>query len=199
MKNLFKKPIFWVVVLLIAITALFLFSDGDRFFEERRTAVRVNSEVSNFKEFNSVAGQVQWELSMLGQEATKETVKDQATERLIYSMLLREYAKKKGVDATKEEIDREFAKAMEDYGIEDESEFIEQLNEYGIETREDFERLLALEIKMEKLAKELFEENEEMTETEAMHAVFLKLEELKEEADIDIIIQAEDVLLESDM
>ncbi len=147
LNNLIKQPLFWAVIGSIVIigSILYLNSKNDNI------AIRINDSTFSREELNQIINQVTQELEIYGVSASKEEILDEAMERLIQQTLILDYAEERGVEVSQNEIESQFSDLMSMYQVQDEKEFLSLLEEQGIKNKDEVEKILSLEIKINKL------------------------------------------------
>ncbi len=231
--NLIKQPLFWAVIGSVVIIGSLLY-----FNAKDNVAMRINDSTFSHEEFNQIINQIVQEIEMYGISANKEEIVEEAMERLIQQTLILNYAKERGMEVSQDEIDSEFDNLMSMYQVQDEQEFLSLLKEQGIKNKEEVEKLLSLEIKVNKLVdiygeeiditdkdvkeaySDYYSQMEDMREMEGMEGmdqeipsfkememdlrsqlvqekvtplILSKIEELKEEADIEVFFNIDDL------
>ncbi len=202
--------------------------------EEGEVALRVNDTTYSFEEFKQTFEQTASEMQMQGMQVTKSEVKETTVERIVQEALLVEYAKERGVEVTREELDEYIEEVMQMVGAETHEELVEHLEVEGIGSMEELEDILEREILIMNLVSDYAEEvditdeaaeeayddyteqmgmfaepedistfeemegeiKEGLAQEEVFPLILAKVEELKEEADIEIFITEDDLEFE---
>ncbi len=165
-----KNPLFWVVVIFLVLSGVYLFNlEGGDFLVDEDVAVEVNDVKFSFDDFDRVASQVKQEYMMQGMELSEEELQEIVVERLVQQALLMELADERGVEVSPEELEDYFQEIMAMYGMDDEEELLGQLEEEGLGGRAEVDEVLTSEIRVNKLI-ELYTEDVDVTQEEIREA-----------------------------
>ncbi len=91
--------------------------------DAKKVVVIVNKEELKGEQYNAVLGSIQSQMQQMGQDPTSEemaeTIKTQTIDAMIDQTVLLQSAKEKKVEATEEEIEKEYNGMVEQFGDED--------------------------------------------------------------------------------
>ncbi len=180
MKKTIKSPLFWVLIIFLVLSGIYLFNlDEEEFFANEDVVVEVNGVEFSFDDFNRVLSQVQQQYMMQGMELSEEELREIAVESLVQQALLMELADEKNIDVSQEELEDYFQEIMTMYGMDNEEELLGQLKEEGLDTRAEVDEVLTSEIRVDKLV-ELFAEDVDVTQEEVEEAYNLFAQQVEE-------------------
>ncbi len=195
-----KNPLFWVVIIFLVLSGIYLFNlEGGDFLVDEDVAVEVNDVKFSFDDFDRVASQVKQEYMMQGMELSEEELREIVVENLVQQALLVELADERGVEVSPEELEDYFQEIMDMYGMDDEEELLGQLEEEGLDTRAKVDEVLTSEIRVNKLV-ELFTEDVDVTQEEIREAYDRFVEQvggLEEAEDIPSFEELEEEIRQS--
>jgi FKBP-type peptidyl-prolyl cis-trans isomerase (trigger factor) len=235
MKKIIKNPLFWVVVVFLVSSAIYLYNvDESVFFVDKDVAMEVNGMQFSVYEFNQMADQITQEYAMYGMILSEEEIKEEVVDRLVQQALLMQLAEEKGIEISAEELEEYFQEIMAMYGMSEEEEFLKQLEEEGFSDRAEIDKILTSEIRINKIL-DHFAEDIDITQEEIEEAynqfvqqveevggveqiptleeredeirqslmeekvspvVLAKLEEMREDAEVKIYIEKEELVVE---
>lgn len=186
MKNILKNPIIWVIIGGVVVLASLAYVNT---MTQDDVAMKINDTTFTYNDLDKIINQVSQEFQMYGIQATKEEIIEEAINRATQEALLIEHANELGIEVSQEEIDDYFNEVMGMYGSEGEAEFLEDLKAQGFGSRQEIEKILATEVKINKLI-DYYVEAEEITEEDLEEAYrdyseqmgsFMAMQEIDEE------------------
>jgi len=147
----FSKSLLIVIAIVAIAGILWYWSDQEGLVIKDDIVLRVNSTSFSRSEFANVTRNIAQGFEMQGIDIDKEGILKQAVESFVHQTLLEAYADEKGMTVTQTEIDDSLEEMTLAYGMSNKEELLSFLKEQGAGDVEDINKLLALELKINKL------------------------------------------------
>lgn len=179
MTNLFKKPLFWIIVIVLIFAGVSLyFSNTNKKVVTSDVAIRVNNSIFTKDEFDEILEQVRKDFETYGMTVSEEEMREEAINRATTELLVLEHAIREGIEVTEEEVREKINDLMMVQGFQSEEEFFAELEIQGFKVKE-VERFIALEIIINKLT-DLYSKNIEIEESDLKDAYDMYVLQMEE-------------------